>query len=42
MESQKMTRLLEPVLTATQTFDESESEPTDKGVDVFEIGDVGS
>ena len=41
MESQKITRLLEPVLTATQTFDDREREP-DNGVEVFEIGVVGS
>jgi hypothetical protein len=41
-ESQKITRLFELELTASQTLDERDSEPAANGVDVFPIGDVGS
>ena len=41
-ESQRMTRLFDPELTAAQTFDDRASELADKGVEEFETGVVGS
>jgi hypothetical protein len=41
IESQRMTRLFELELTATQTLDDRDSEPAANGVDVFPDGDVG-
>jgi hypothetical protein len=41
-ESQRMTRLLDPALTAAQTLEEMAREPADKGCEAFVAGVAGS